>query len=104
MAAGLPVLLLVLAVALSAVTIGGARVRVQDAAREAARAAARGDRGAAITLAARAAPGVTVRLTTAGDEVIATARLRVHPIASWLPAVVVSEQAVALIEPAGGSP
>jgi Flp pilus assembly protein TadG len=104
LAAGLPVLVLVLAVALSALSVGDARVRVQDAAREAARAAARGDRGQARALAERAVPGVTVTLTTAGDEVEAVASLRVHLVASWLPAVTVTERATAAIEPTGASP
>jgi Flp pilus assembly protein TadG len=104
LAACLPVLLLVLAVALSAVAIGADRVRVQDAAREAARAAARGDRPAAARLVSAMAPGASVRLTTSGADVVAVARLRVHLLAHWLPAVTVSERAVAEVEPTGASP
>ena len=100
----LPVLVLLLAVALSAVSVAGARVRVQDAAREAARAAARGDDATAQTLAQQAAPGVSVVLTTADGEVTATARLPAHLLAGWLPAVTVEERAVAALEPSSAVP
>ena len=99
LAACLPVLVLLLAVAVSAVTAANARVRAQDAAREAARAAARGDQAAARSLAAQAAPGVSVQITVAGDEVVAVASLRMDLLASWLPAVTVTETAVAALEP-----
>lgn len=99
LAAALPVLMVVLAVALSAVNVAGARVRVQDAAREAARAAARGDSGAAAALAARAAPGVTTRTSVSGPDVEVRASLRVRLLAHWLPSVTVTEQAVAAVEP-----
>lgn len=104
MAACLPVLVLMLAVALSAVSVAGVRVRAQDAAREAARAAARGDPGQARQLAQRVAPGVTVDITTQGDEVIAMARISVHPVAGWLPSMTVTERAVAAVEPEAASP
>jgi Flp pilus assembly protein TadG len=104
LAACLPVLVLVLAVAVSAVTVAGVRVRVQDAAREAVRAAARGDPGRAGQLAQQAAPGVAVDITIRGDEVVAVARITVHPLASWLPALTVSERAVAAVEPSAASP
>jgi Flp pilus assembly protein TadG len=99
LAACLPVLVLLLAVAVSAVTVADARVRVQDAAREAARAAARGDPAAAHSLAGQAAPGVSVHITAAGEQVVAVATLRTHLLASWLPAVTVTERAVAAVEP-----
>lgn len=104
LAACLPVLVLVLAVALSAVSVTGARVRVQDAAREAARASARGDPAVAVELAQRAAPGVQVSVTTSGDQVVAVATLQEHLLASWLPAVTITERAVAAVEPSGASP
>jgi len=99
----LPVLVLLLAVVLSAVSVAGVRVRVQDAAREAARAAARGDDAAARDLAQQSAPGVTVTLTVSGGEVVADARLSVHLLAHWLPAVTVTGRAVAAREP-GSAP
>ena len=95
----LPVLVLFLAVVLSAVSVGDTRVRAQDAAREAARAAARGDNTAARELAQPAAPGVELTLTTSGDQVTATVRVSAHLLARWLPAVTVVERAVAAIEP-----
>ncbi|MDT4983739.1 MAG: hypothetical protein QOF95_1229 [Pseudonocardiales bacterium] len=104
LAACLPILVLVLAVAVSAVSVAGVRVRAQDAAREAARAAARGDPGQARQLAQQAAPGVAVDITTRGDEVVAIARITVHPLANWLPALTVSERAVAAVEPSAASP
>jgi Flp pilus assembly protein TadG len=100
LAACLPVLMLVLAVAVSAVSVAGVRVRTQDAAREAARAAARGDPGQAARLAQLAAPGAMVQVSTRGDEVVAVATVVAHPLADWLPAVTVSERAVAAKEPA----
>lgn len=100
----LPVLVLLLGVALSAVSVAGMRVRAQDAAREAARAAARDDRGQALALAGRAAPGAHVTITASGDEVTAVARVRAHVLLPWLPSVTVTERAVAAREPRGGSP
>jgi Flp pilus assembly protein TadG len=99
LAACLPVLMLVLAVAVSTVSVAGVRVRAQDAAREAARAAARGDPGQARQLARQEAPGAVVDVSTKGDEVVAIARVTVHPLARWLPSVTVTERAVAAVEP-----
>ena len=104
LAACLPVLMLVLGVALTAVSAAGARVRLQDAAREAARAAARGDPGAAHQLAAQAAPGAAVAVRTVGDEVVASARAQVHPLGGWLPGFVLTERSVAAVEPRSASP
>jgi TadE-like protein len=105
LAACLPVLVLVLAVALAAVTIGSARVRLQDAAREAARAAARGDLAAARALAAESAPGARLSLSAAGGNTVAIVRATLHPVGGWLPAVTVAERAVAATElPVGASP
>jgi Flp pilus assembly protein TadG len=104
LAACLPVLVVVLAVAVSAVSVAGVRVRAQDAAREAARAAARGDPGQARQLPQQAAPGVVVDITNSGEEIVAVARITVHPLASWLPALTVSERAVAAVEPSAASP
>jgi Flp pilus assembly protein TadG len=100
----LPVLVLILAVALTAVSAVGARVRLQDAAREAARAAARGDRAAASRLAARAAPGAAVSITSGATEVVAVVRGHVHPLGGWLPALAIRERAVAAVEPSAASP
>jgi Flp pilus assembly protein TadG len=99
LAACLPVLVLLLAVALSAVGVVGAQVRVQDAAREAARAAARGDSAHALDLARVAAPGASVVVRSQDGDVVVTARLRAHLLASWLPVIWVSSAAVAAHEP-----
>jgi hypothetical protein len=99
LAACLPVLVLVVAVALSAVSVAGARIRVADAAREVVRAASRGDPDFGRRLAASAVPGAVVTVQASGGELVAVVRLRVHLLASWLPAVTVSERAVAAAEP-----
>ncbi len=67
LAACLPVLVLLLAFVVSVATVGSAAVRAQDAAREAARAAARGDDAAAARLAHDAAPGAAVSISSDGD-------------------------------------
>ena len=104
LAACLPVLVLVLGVALTAVGVVAARVRAQDAAREAARAAGRGDDPAAHRLAVAAAPGSRLSLAIDSSTVVATVRSRVHPLGGWLPAITVSERCVAALEPKAGSP
>lgn len=101
----LPVLLLVLAGAIAAVMVVGAHLRCVDAAREAARAAARGEDAAAVrALAARAAPdgaGTTVELDGTRVRVTVTAEV---PALGPLPLrVEVSATAVAELEP-GAAP
>jgi Flp pilus assembly protein TadG len=108
LAACLPVLMLLLAVALSAISVASARVRVQDAAREAARAAARGDPATARELAAQAAPGSSVQFAAGGDAgaglVTARVDLHVYLLVTWLPSVTVHGQAVAALEPSAQPP
>ncbi|MGN6607230.1 MAG: TadE family type IV pilus minor pilin [Jatrophihabitans sp.] len=104
LAVGLPVLVLLLAVAVSAVMVGDARVRAQDAAREVVRAAARGDPATGRRLAAELAPGATVDVTRQGAEVVAVIHRQVHLLASWLPAVSVDARAVAAVEPGEEAP
>jgi hypothetical protein len=99
LAAALPVLVALLAVALTAVSVVAARVRLQDAAREAARAAARGDPATGLRLARESAPGATVEVGRGGGAVTAVVRSTVHPLGQWLPAFTVSERAVAALEP-----
>jgi Flp pilus assembly protein TadG len=99
LAACLPVLILLLAVALSAVSVASTRVRAEDAAREAARAAARGDQARALALARAAAPGAQVRITTSRGEVTAVATVHAHLPVPFLPEVSVSGRAVAAREP-----
>jgi hypothetical protein len=103
LAACLPVLAILAAVAVFAVSAAGERVRLQDAAREAARSAARGAPSIGRLLAQRAAPGATVQVAAAGSSVVATARIRLAPLGGWLPAISLEERAVAAREPAGDS-
>lgn len=97
----LPVLLLVLAGAVSAVTLVGAQLRCVDAAREGARAAARGESVAAVrALVARAAPdGALTTVSVTGGEVIVTVSARISPLGAVPLDIPVSAQAVALQEP-----
>jgi hypothetical protein len=104
LAACLPVLLLVLAVAVTAVSAVGARVRVLDAAREAARVAARGDAAAAVRVAHELAPGARLTLRRAGPLVVAVVRARLQPFGGWLPGPAVVGQAVAQVEPRVAGP
>jgi hypothetical protein len=104
LAACLPVLMVVLGVALTAVGAVGFRTRLQDAAREAARAAARGDDGAARRLVAQSAPGARLEIRRRAGVVVAVVTGQVRLIGGWLPSMSTSEQAVAAIEPRGGSP
>lgn len=99
LAAALPVLVALLAVALTAVSVVAARVRAQDAAREAARAAARGDPATGSRLARQSAPGSAVEIRRGASDVTAVVRSTVRPLGDWLPAFTVSERAVAALEP-----
>jgi Flp pilus assembly protein TadG len=101
----LPVLLLVLAGAVAAVVVVGAQLRCVDAAREGARAAARGESAATVTsLAGQAAPdGARVATATDGDRVTVTVSVRVQPLGPLPLAVTVSSAATGLTEPAAGA-
>ena len=95
----LPVLMVVLAAAVAAVTVVGAQLRCVDAAREGARAAARGEVTAA-ELAGRAAPGgAVIAVKVAGDEVRVTVSAEVRPLGPLPLRVPVTAEAVALLEP-----
>lgn len=100
----LPVLLLVLAAAVAAVVLVGAQLRCVDAAREGARAAARGESATTVVeLVDRAGPhGATVRTGTAGDRVTVTVSARVRPLGPVPLALTVSAAATALVEPGAG--
>jgi hypothetical protein len=100
LAASLPALVLVLAAALTAVTVGGQRIRIQDAAREVARAAARNDPGAT-RLATAVAPGAAVTISRASGRLTVVTTMTVHPLSGLLPAFTLTERAVAAIEPGG---
>jgi hypothetical protein len=99
----LPVLALLLAVALWAIAVGGAQLRCVDAARDAVRAAARGENEAAVIAAARvAAPaGATIDVADDGHRVVVVVRARVGPGSGALaaiPAPVAAATAVAEVE------
>jgi ABC-type uncharacterized transport system permease subunit len=98
----LPVLLLVLAGAVAALTVVGAQLRCVDAAREGARAAARGEDDATVrALVLGAAPdGSAVALSRDGAQVRVTVSGPVAPLGPVPLDVEVSAQAVALLEPA----
>ena len=98
LAMALPVLIIVLAAGLAAVTVVGQRVRAEDAAREAARAAARGDTVAAHRLVSQVAPGASVSMSQSADRTTARVSVVVHPLGAW-PAVTVAATAVAATEP-----
>lgn len=104
MATALPVLVVLLAVALSAVGAVTAQLRCVDAAREGARAAARGETTArVIALAGRVAPaGARVEVRPLDSDTVAvTVNSRVPLLGRLLSPVSVSGRAVALVESAG---
>lgn len=86
LAATLPAVVFVLVVVLNAVLIGVNQVRCVDAARVAARAAARGDSAAAVrAVGERAGPrGVTVVADRSADEVTVTVRAPAPGPFGWL--------------------
>jgi hypothetical protein len=92
----LPVLLVVLAGTVGAVTVVGAQLRCVDAAREGARAAARGEPMSVVeAVVARAAPdGAATSVTVGSEEVRVTVSARIAPLE-----IAVSAEAVALREP-----
>ena len=99
----LPVLLLVLVCAVAAVTVVGAQLRCVDAAREGARAAARGDTDAVVAeLAGRVAPaGSATVVRTAEDRVRVTVSVEVAPLGPVPFRTRLSAEAVAQREPGG---
>ena len=102
----LPVLLVVLAGAVAAVVVVGAQLRCVDAAREGARAAARGEPAAVVTdLAGRAAPdGAAVAVGSTDDQVSVTVSATVAPLGPLPWRVEVSATATGVREPAAGDP
>jgi len=103
-AMSLPVLVLLTLAGVAAVGVGQAQLRCADAAREAARAVARGDAGAAAARA-QAAAGRPVSVlsvgATASDTVIRV-RMELRPV-RWLPPVTITDTAVVSSEP-GSAP
>ncbi len=103
----LPVLLLVLAGAVAAIVVVGAQLRCVDAAREGARAAARGDDDAAVAeIVRRAAPdGAGVSTTRNEVDVRVRVAVVVAPLGPLPLRIEVSAEAVARLEPgAHGAP
>jgi hypothetical protein len=96
----LPVLVLLVAAGLTAVSVLVAQLRCVDAAREGARAAARGEPIAVVrTAALRAAPGSAVEVGTGADDVRVTVTATAGRGGGLLPTFRVTSTAVALREP-----
>jgi Flp pilus assembly protein TadG len=97
----LPVLLLVLAGAVAAITVVGGQLRCVDAAREGARAAARGESVAEIdALVARTAPdGATATVSESTEDVTVTVSVAIAPVGVLPLRSTVSATAVARREP-----
>ncbi|HEY9304709.1 MAG TPA: TadE family type IV pilus minor pilin [Mycobacterium sp.] len=95
-ALGVVTLVAVLVLCLAGVTAVAMQVRCIDAAREAARLAARGDEHAAIATAHGIAPGgALVQLRRDGEFVVATVTAR----SSLLPALEITANGVSAVEP-----
>jgi hypothetical protein len=85
-------------VALTAVSAVRTQLECVDAAREAVRAAARGEPG--VAAGRRVAPsGAVVSVAVEGDTVRATVSARVHPLGRRLPGFDVTAEAASLLEP-----
>jgi Flp pilus assembly protein TadG len=99
----LPVLVLVLVCAVAAVTVVGAQLRCVDAAREGARAAARGEAPAVVAeLAGVVAPdGAVTGVRQDGERVRVTVAVEVRPLGPVPLRTRVSAEAVAQREPGG---
>ncbi|HEX5494423.1 MAG TPA: TadE family type IV pilus minor pilin [Mycobacteriales bacterium] len=97
----LPALVVVVCVAVAAVAVATAQLRCVDAAREGARAAARGDSvSASRSIAAQAAPrSARVSVSFAGDRVRVSVTASVRPLGRFLPPVTIRARAVGVPEP-----
>jgi hypothetical protein len=97
----LPVLAVLLAAALWSIAVAGAQVRCVDAARDGARAAARGEPDVAVLAAAQAAApaGAQVALARSGSRIVVVVRARVGPtqrgVLAAIPVPVAQASAVA---------
>jgi hypothetical protein len=93
---GVAILVVVLMLCLAGIAAVSMQVRCIDAAREAARLAARGDERSAITAARRVAPdGAVVQLRRDGGFVVATVVAQSH----LLPALHIEATGVSAVEP-----
>ena len=104
LALGIPLLVSLTIGLVWLLTIGIAQVQMVDAARETARAGARGDsEAAAIARGRQVAPGAVVTLSDREGQVVATASDTVEPpggLLGFLPAAHVRAEAVAVAEDA----
>lgn len=92
-------LVVIMAVCVAGITAVSMQVRCVDAAREAARLAARGDEGGAEHSARTVAPpGAVLRLRRSGEYVVAV----VTSSSALLPGVSIKAEAFAAIEPGAG--
>jgi Flp pilus assembly protein TadG len=102
LALGIPILASLTVGLVWLLTIGVAQVQLIDAARETARAGARGEGSAAAVARGRdVAPGALVTMSAADGEVVATASDDVSPpggLLAFLPDVHVHAQALAMSE------
>ncbi|WP_082950329.1 MULTISPECIES: TadE family type IV pilus minor pilin [unclassified Mycobacterium] len=97
-ALGVATLVVVLVLCLAGVTAVSMQVRCVDAAREAARLAARGDDRSALNAARRIAPGgARVEVHREGEFLVATVVAR----SKVLPALDIAAKAVSAAEPSG---
>jgi hypothetical protein len=95
---GIAALVVVLVFCLAGITAVSMQVRCVDAAREAARLAARGDERSAVDAARRVAPGgARVQVQRDGDYVVAT----VVAHSKILPTLDIRARAVSAAEPSG---
>ncbi len=101
LAVSLPGLVLLLFVALSAVTAVRIQIECVDAARDGALAAARGEDGSSAATHS-APPGASVVVSVDGATARATVTVRITPLGGRLPGYTVTATAVAETEP--GSP
>ncbi len=97
----LPVLVFLLAAALAAVSVVTAQMRCADAAREGARAAARGETDAVVRqIAADSAPaGSSVAVTWGDDTATVEVSAAVKLFPGLGPSIAVSDDATAALEP-----
>ncbi len=102
LAMAFPVVVLLLLVGITAVGAVLTKLRCVDAAREAVRAAERGEPGQ--PAGQRAAPGgASVSVVVEGDTVRAVVRAPVRPLVPLLPTFTVEADAVGAVEPGGAS-
>lgn len=102
LAAALPIVVVLLAVALGAVTAVRTQLRCEDAAYTGARLAARGSKDAVRVAAEHAPAGASVTVTREGAQVKVVVATPVSMLGSHLPAVTVNAVAVSDVEPGAG--